>query len=103
MVLDTLDDVSWMLPFSSKKQAQIILQENQITDEEWEKHRDLIMAEHRFPKSKEQLEQHWKAWIAQDAFKARRVAATRAKAAAAEIPEYDASQFTFVYFFFNFI
>ncbi len=36
------------------------------------------------------LEQDWKAWIAQDAFSARRAAATRAKAAAAQIPEYDA-------------
>ncbi len=35
-MLDTLYDVFWMLPFSSKKQAQIIRQENQITDEEWE-------------------------------------------------------------------
>ncbi len=33
-MLDTLDDVFWMLPFSSKEQAQIIRQENQITDEE---------------------------------------------------------------------
>jgi hypothetical protein len=67
-MLDTLDDVFWMLPFSSKKQGQIIRQENQITDLEWEKRRDLIMAEHRLPNSKEKLEQHWKAWIAQDAF-----------------------------------
>ncbi len=81
-----------MLPFSSKKQAQITLQKNQtrITDLEWEKGRDLIMAEHRLPNSKEQLEHHWKSWIAQDSFTARRAAATRAKAAAAEIPEYDA-------------
>jgi hypothetical protein len=86
----TLDDVFWMLPFSSKKQAQIIRQENQITDEEWEKRRDLIMAEHRLPNSKEQLEQHRKSWIAQDAFSARRAAETRAKAAAAQIPEYEA-------------
>ncbi len=48
------------------------------------------MAEHRLPNAKEQLEQHWKAWIAQDAFTARRAAVTSAKAAAAEIPEYDA-------------
>ena len=89
-LLDTLDDVFWMLPFSSKKQGQIIRQENQITDLEWEKRRDLIMAEHRLPNSKEQLEQHWKAWIAQGAYSARRAAATRAKAAAAEVPEYDA-------------
>ncbi len=89
-MLDTLDDFFWMLPFSSKKQAQIIPQENHKTDEEWEKRRDLIMAEHRLPNSKERLEQHWRAWIAQGAFSARRVAATRAKAAAAEIQEYDA-------------
>ncbi len=93
-MLDTLDDVFRMLPFSSKKQAQIIRQENQISDEEWEKRRELIMAEHRLPNSKEQLEQHWKAWIAQNAFSARRAAATRAKAAAAQIPEYDTKQCT---------
>ena len=52
--------------------------------------KNLIMAEHRLPNAKEQLEQHWKAWIAQDAFSARRLAATRAKAAAAQILEYDA-------------
>jgi hypothetical protein len=86
--LDTLHDVFWMLPFSSKKQAQIIRQENQVTDEEWQKRRDLITAEHWLPAAREQLEQHWKAWIAQDAFKARREAATRARAA--EVPEYDA-------------
>ncbi len=36
-MLNTLDDVFWTLPFSSKKQTQIIRQENDITDEEWEK------------------------------------------------------------------
>jgi hypothetical protein len=45
------------------------------------------MAEHRLPAAREQLEQQSKAWMAQDAFKARREAATRAQAAA-EIPEY---------------
>jgi hypothetical protein len=45
------------------------------------------MAEHRLPAAREQLEQQWKAWIAEDAFKARWEAATRAQAAAA-IPEY---------------
>ena len=88
-MLDTLDDVFWMLPFSSKKQAQIIRQENGITEDTWQKRRDQIMAEHRLPAAREQLEQQWKAWIAQDAFKARREAATRAQSAA-EIPEYDA-------------
>ncbi len=45
------------------------------------------MTEHRLPAAIEQLEQQWKEWIAQDAFKARREAATRAQAAV-EIPEY---------------
>jgi hypothetical protein len=35
----TLDDVFWMLPFSSKKQVQIIRQEKNVTDEEWTKRR----------------------------------------------------------------
>jgi hypothetical protein len=43
-MLDTLDDVLWMLPFSSKKQTQIIWQENQAAEEEWQKRRDLITA-----------------------------------------------------------
>ncbi len=94
-MLDILDDVFWMLPFSSKTQAQIIRQENGITDDTWQKRREQIMSEHRdkLPAAREQLEQQWKldwkAWIAQDAFKARREAATRAQAAAG-IPEYDA-------------
>jgi hypothetical protein len=78
-----------MFPFSSKKQEQIIRQENNITDDTWQKRRNQIMAEHRLLAAKEQLEQQWKAWIAQDAFKARREAETCAQAAAA-IPEYDA-------------
>ncbi len=101
-MIDILDDVFWMLQFSSKKQAQIIGQETQITDEEWEKRRYLIMAEHRLPNSKEQLEQHWKAWIAQDAFSARRVAATRAKEAAEEIPEQSVAVYYFTTCFFSF-
>ncbi len=83
-IFDTLDDVFWMLPFSSKKQAQILRQENQITDEDG-KNVDLIIAEHRLPNSKEQLKQHWKAWTAQGAFSARRAAATRFRVNSEEI------------------
>ncbi len=86
--LDTLDYVFWKLPFSSKKQAQIIRQKNNITVDIWQKHRDQITAEHRLPHAAEQLAQQWKAWVAQDVFKTRREAATCAQAAA-EIPEYD--------------
>ena len=77
-----------MLPFSSKKQAQIVWQENDISYDAWEKRREQIMPEHRLPTAKDQLVQQWKAWITQDEFKACRDAATRAQAAAA-IPKYD--------------
>ncbi len=46
-LLDTLDDVFWMPPFSGKKQSQIIRQENDLTDDDWQKRRNLITAEHR--------------------------------------------------------
>jgi hypothetical protein len=36
-MLDTQDDVCWIFPFSSKKQAQIIRQENGITDDTLQK------------------------------------------------------------------
>jgi hypothetical protein len=60
-MLCTLDSVFLMLPFSSKKQAQIIRHEkleNQVTDEEWRKRRYLITAdsEHRLPAARHQLE-----------------------------------------------
>ena len=87
-MLDTLDDVFWMLPFSSKKQAQIIRQDNDIMDDVWEKRRDKIMAEHRLPQAREQLAKQWKEWIAQDSFKERRAAAIREQAAT-ELPEFD--------------
>jgi hypothetical protein len=47
------------------------------------------MADHRLPTAKEVLQQQWKAWIVQYSFKARREAATRAKATT-ELPVYDA-------------
>ena len=68
-LLDTLDDVFWMLPFSGKKQSQIIRQENDLTDDDWQKRRNLITAEHRLEGARDQLRTQWKAWIKQDAFK----------------------------------
>ena len=89
-MLDTLDDVFWMLPFSSKKQAEIIRQENNMLNDFWEKRRDKIMAEHRLPHGREQpeLAKQWKEWIALDSFKERRAAAIRVQAAT-ELPEFD--------------
>ena len=87
-MLDTLDDVFWMLPFSSKKQSHIVRQENGLTDEDWLKRRDQITAEHRLEGAREQLRTQWKAWINQDASKASSQAAPTAPATQA-IPEYD--------------
>ncbi len=81
-VLDTLDDNFWMLPFSGKKQSQIIRQENNLTDDDWQKRRNQITAEHRLKNARDQLMTQWKAWIKQDAVKA-------SSHANPSIPEYD--------------
>ena len=88
-LLDTLDDVFWMLPFSGKKQSQIIRQENDLTDDDWQKRRNQITAEHRLEGARDQLRNQWKAWIKQDAFKASSQAGPRPPAARQAIPEYD--------------
>ena len=90
-LLDTLDDVFWMLPFSSKKQANIIRQENGILDETWQARRDLIAKEHKHADARKQLADKWKMWIGQESFKQRREAAKAKQQAAAqpELPEYD--------------
>ena len=88
-LLDTLDDVFWMLPFSGKKQSQAIRQENDLTEDDWQKRRNLITAEHRLENARDQLKTQWKAWINQDAFKASSQAVPRAPAATQTLPEYD--------------
>ena len=90
-LLDTLDDVFWMLPFSSKKQANIIRQENGILYETWQARRDLISKEHKHADARKQLADKWKMWIGQESFKQRREAAKAKQQAAAqpELPEFD--------------
>ncbi len=88
-VLDTLDDAFWMLPFSGKKQSQIIRQENDLTDDDWQMRRNQITAEHRLENARDQLMNQWKAWIKQDAVKASSQAGPGAPAANPSIPEYD--------------
>jgi len=83
-LLDTLDDAFWMLPFSSKKQAQIVRQENDLTEDDWQ------MAEHRLDGARDQLRTQWKAWINQNVSKAVSQAEPRSPATAQEIPEFDA-------------
>jgi hypothetical protein len=68
-MLDTVDDALWMLPFSGKKQSQIIRQENNLTDDDWQKHCNQITAEHRLENARDQLMIQWKAWIKQYAVK----------------------------------
>ncbi len=88
-MLDSLDDAFWMLPFSGKKQSQIIWQENDLTDDDRQKRRNQITAEHRLECERDQLRTQWKAWIKQDAFKASSQAVPGAPAADQAIPEYD--------------
>jgi hypothetical protein len=88
-MLDTLDDAFWMLPFSGKKQSQIIRQENDLTDDDGQKRRNQITAEHRLEGARDQLRTQWKARIKQDAFKASSQAGPGAPAADQGIPEYD--------------
>ena len=89
--MDTLDDAFWMLPFSSKKQANLIRQENGILDEDWQKRRNHIGAEHKHAEARTQLAKGWKDWINQESFRERREQAqTRLEAAGdPEIPEFD--------------
>jgi hypothetical protein len=89
--LDTLDDAFWMLPFSSKTQANIIRQENGILDETWQTRRDLISKEHKHADARKQLADKWKMWIGQDTFLQRRDAdkAKQQEAAQLELPECD--------------
>ena len=88
-LLDTLDDVFWMLPFSGKKQSQAIRQENDLTEDDWQKRRNLITAEHRLENARDQLKTQWKAWIKQDDVKAGSQAGQGAPATDQNIPEYD--------------
>ena len=89
-LLDTLDDVFWMLPFSGKKQSQAIRQENDLTEDDWQKRRNLITAEHRLENARDQLKTQWKAWIKKDAVQAGSQAGQGAPATDQKLPEYDA-------------
>jgi hypothetical protein len=59
-LLDLLDDVFWMLPFSSVRQAKRIRTENNITEDVWNNRILAVAAEHRLPNARAELEQLWK-------------------------------------------
>jgi hypothetical protein len=89
-----------MLPFSSKKQANIIRQENGILEDTWQTRRDLLSAEHKHPDARKQLADRWKMWIGQDSFHSLREA-TKAKqqdAAQPETPLFDDERYAAKYF-----
>ena len=64
--LDTLDDAFFMLPFSSRKQAELIRQEKCIPEDFWQNRRSLLSAEHQHKDARQQLRESWKQWIGQD-------------------------------------
>ena len=59
-ILDLIDDVFWHLPFSSKNQAKLVRQDNNITEDMWNARRKTIMAEHRNPNARDELARLWK-------------------------------------------
>jgi hypothetical protein len=59
-MLDLIDDVFWMLPLNSDRQAKRVWTDNNITDDVWSARRAVIRSEHRLPTARAQLEQFWK-------------------------------------------
>ena len=50
----------WHLPFSSKNQAKLVRQDNNITEDMWNARRKIIRAEHRNPNARDELARLWK-------------------------------------------
>jgi hypothetical protein len=88
-MLDTLDDVFWMLPISSKKQSHFVRQKTNILDEDWQRRREHICAEYRLPDALPQLLKGWKEWICRESFLQRREAATARSMFMEVLPVYD--------------
>ena len=58
--LDLIDDVFWMLPFSSDMQSKRVRQESSITEDVWNARRTAIRADHRLPTARGELQTSWK-------------------------------------------
>ena len=60
--LNLIDDVFWILPFSSLSdwQAKRVQQDFSITEAAWNARRELIRAEHRAETARTELAQSWK-------------------------------------------
>jgi hypothetical protein len=87
--LDTIDDVFWMLPFSSVRQAQLVCQDHNISIDDWNRRREKIMQEHRQAGAREQLTARWKSWVASDSFKEKMAAKEPAERGGEDISERD--------------
>ena len=89
--MDTLDDAFFMLPFSSRKQAELIRQEKCIPEDFWQNRRSLLSAEYQHKDARQQLRESWKQWISQDEFAERRAKEMEdaAEAAPETLPEYE--------------
>ena len=59
-ILDLIDDVFWHLPFSSKNQAKLVRQDNNIPEDAWNARRKHIRAEHRQQNARDELARLWK-------------------------------------------
>jgi LPS O-antigen subunit length determinant protein (WzzB/FepE family) len=53
-----IDDVFWHLPFSSKNQAKLVRQDNNIPEDAWNARRKTM--EHRQPNARDELARLWK-------------------------------------------
>ncbi len=66
-MLDLIDEVFWMLPFSSVRQAKRVRQDNTITDDVWNARSKMIRDEHRcLPNVRVVLERLWKERVTKD-------------------------------------
>ncbi len=65
-LMDTLVDAFWMHFFFSRKKANITRQESSILDDDWQKRRAHIAAEHKHADARTQLAEGFQELIAQD-------------------------------------
>ena len=59
-MLDLINDVFWMLPFNSDRQAKRVRTDNNISEDVWNARRKFMMEEHRLPTARAELAQYWK-------------------------------------------
>jgi hypothetical protein len=57
---DLFDEVFWMLPFNSERQAKRVRQDNIVLDKAWDARRKIISSEHRLPHESTELMKLWK-------------------------------------------